>query len=178
MIIETITPDAFASLYDAGVTVIDVRTPAEFRGKHVRGAQLLPLDQINLPRFKALLTSCNHVDDQPVYVVCHTSRRAAMAAEKLQAEGCSNLIVVEGGTEALSKTSVPIERQAKASMSLERQVRVAAGFLVLIGVIVGYWGSSLGFALAGLVGLGQIYAGLTNRCGMALMLGRAPWNRA
>jgi hypothetical protein len=62
-------------------------------------------------------------------------------------------------------------------MSLERQVRIGAGSLVLFGVVLGALSSPLWFALSGFVGCGLIYAGITDRCGMAMVLARMPWNR-
>lgn len=63
-------------------------------------------------------------------------------------------------------------------MSLERQVRIAAGALASVGgalaVAVSPW-----FALVpAFVGAGLVYAGITDRCGMAMLLGKLPYNRA
>ncbi len=63
-------------------------------------------------------------------------------------------------------------------MSLERQVRIAAGFLVLTGVLLGVFLSPAAYALSGFVGAGLMFAGITDTCAMGMLLSRMPWNRA
>ena len=62
-------------------------------------------------------------------------------------------------------------------IELQRQVQIAAGSLALLGVILGATVSPLFYALAGLVGAGLTFAGLTGTCGMARLLQLMPWNR-
>jgi rhodanese-related sulfurtransferase len=99
-----------------------------------------------------------------------------MACDKFQAAGFTNAVNVEGGTEACIEANVPVVRGKKA-MSLERQVRIAAGFLVLLGVILG-WQIHEGFlALSAFVGAGLMFAGITDTCGMGMLLAKMPWNQ-
>jgi hypothetical protein len=62
-------------------------------------------------------------------------------------------------------------------MSLERQVRIAAGTLVLTGVALGWFVHPYLYGLSAFVGAGLIVAGITDTCGMGLMLAKMPWNR-
>jgi hypothetical protein len=62
-------------------------------------------------------------------------------------------------------------------MSLERQVRIAAGSLVLLGVALGAFVSQWLYGLSAFVGAGLVFAGLTDTCGMGMLLARMPWNR-
>lgn len=62
-------------------------------------------------------------------------------------------------------------------ISLERQVRIAAGALVLIGLALAWAIHPYFLALAAFVGAGQVFAGLTDFCGMAILLSKMPWNR-
>ena len=90
--------------------------------------------------------------------------------------GVENLFSVEGGTLAWEKAGLPVVR-GREVISLERQVRIAAGLLVVLGVMLG-WLVHPGFlALSAFVGAGLVFAGLTDTCGMGLMLAKMPWNR-
>ena len=57
-----------------------------------------------------------------------------MVCEKFVREGYQNVINVEGGTDAWAQSQLPVARGKKA-ISLERQVRIAAGSLVLLGAL-------------------------------------------
>ena len=83
---------------------------------------------------------------------------------------------VEGGTLALAEQGLPVVR-GKKTISLERQVRIAAGSLVFIGSILGGLVNPLWFLLSGFVGAGLVFAGITDTCGMAMLLAKMPWNQ-
>ena len=57
-------------------------------------------------------------------------------------------------------------------------MQIAAGGLVLLGTGLGARVSPGGFGLAGFVGAGLVFAGVSGTCGMAQLLRRMPWNRA
>jgi rhodanese-related sulfurtransferase len=100
-----------------------------------------------------------------------------MAATRLRAAGVA-CVVVDGGTDACVRAGLPVERDAgAATWSLERQVRLIAGLLVLTGVALGAFVHPAGYGLAAFVGAGLTFAGATDICGMAFVLGRCPWNR-
>jgi Protein of unknown function (DUF2892) len=83
---------------------------------------------------------------------------------------------VEGGTQACLDLGLPIAR-GKNSISLERQVRIAAGSLVVLGVTLGWFVHPVFFGLAAFVGAGLVFAGVTDTCGMGMLLARMPWNQ-
>jgi hypothetical protein len=100
------------------------------------------------------------------------------------AAGLKDVISVEGGTAACEAAGIPVVRGRKA-MSLERQVRIAAGGLVAIGAALAAFGpeapvnwQAIGAGLAGFVGCGLVFAGITDTCGMAMLIARMPWNQA
>ena len=93
-----------------------------------------------------------------------------------QKKGFSNVVSVEGGTKACEKTDLPLVRGKKA-ISLERQVRIVAGSLVLIGVILGWQVHPAFYGLSAFIGGGLLFAGLSDTCGMGMMLARMPWNK-
>lgn len=100
-----------------------------------------------------------------------------MAAETLQNAGYLDLHVIEGGLMACKACGVHTELSPQSVISLERQVRIAAGGLVLLGFILGIFVNPLFHFLSWFVGVGLIFAGVTDKCTMALLLSYAPWNR-
>jgi rhodanese-related sulfurtransferase len=172
--IASIPPARLAELAQQHpVDLIDVRTPAEFREVHAPMARNVPLDSLD-PH--AVMSQRNGTASQPLYVICRTGNRAAKACEKFLAAGYTNVVNVEGGTEAWQAAGLPVVR-GKKTISLERQVRIAAGFLVLLGAVLALVVHPWFAALAGLVGAGLMFAGITDTCGMAMLLARMPWNR-
>lgn len=174
MDITTISPARLHELNqaDGPVELIDVRTPVEFREVHVGFARNLPLDQLD----PAKVAANRKQSDKPLYVICRSGNRGRQACEKLQSAGYSNVVNVDGGTLAWDQAGLPVVRGKKA-ISLERQVRIAAGSLVLIGSALAAFDSPYGIGLAAFVGAGLVFAGITDTCGMGLMLARMPWNR-
>ena len=169
MSVSSITSSRLAELAKSGpVQLIDVRTPAEFEEVHVAFARNVPLDRLN-PQGLGVDAAA------PLYVVCRTGSRGEKACERLRGSGFANVINIEGGTLACVEAGLPVVRGRKA-MSLERQVRIAAGSLVLLGVGLGFVHPAF-FGLAGFVGAGLVFAGLTDTCGMGMLLARMPWNR-
>jgi len=149
---------------------IDVRTPVEFAEVHVPQAQNIPLDELKP-------SSLQLRKDQPVYLLCRSGQRATKAAEKFSREGFSQPIIVEGGTLAWIEANLPVTRNSVKIISLERQVRIVAGSLVLIGVLLGWFVHRGFFGLSAFVGAGLVFAGITDFCGMGLLLAKLPWNK-
>ncbi|MDR3458546.1 MAG: rhodanese-like domain-containing protein [Verrucomicrobiae bacterium] len=150
--------------------VIDVRTPVEFAEVHVPSAQSVPLDELK-PDALAL------PKDQPVYLLCRSGQRATKAAEKLAQAGFAQPVVVTGGTLAWIGANLPVTRGAAKVISLERQVRIAAGAIVFTGVLLARFVDPRFIWLSGFVGAGLMFAGITDYCGMGLLLAKMPWNK-
>jgi rhodanese-related sulfurtransferase len=150
--------------------LIDVRSASEFGAGHVPGAVNIPMEQIE--GRLADLTA-----EGPIVLVCQGGTRAALVADML--EPClKDVAVLEGGTAAWIREGLPVVASVKTRWSLERQVRLGAGLLVLAGVILGGIVSAKWTILSGFAGLGLVFAGLTDLCPMAVLLGKMPWNRA
>jgi rhodanese-related sulfurtransferase len=173
---KTIAPQQLQTLLatEATLPVIDVRTPAEYAQVHVAEARNIPLD-ILAPR--ALFESGSLPPGQPVYLLCQSGGRATRAAEQFAREGFDTAVVVEGGTQAWAAAGLPVERGAAKTISLERQVRIGAGSLVVLGVLLSWFVHPYLIGLSAFVGAGLVFAGLTDWCGMGLLLAKAPWNR-
>lgn len=172
---QTISPQQLESLRRAGTALelIDVRTPAEFQEVHLEFARNMPLDRLDPQRMQAERKGGT---DQPLYVICRSGSRGRQACEKLMAAGMANVVNVEGGTQACEAAGLPVVR-GKKTISLERQVRIAAGTLVVIGAALGVWVHPYWIGLSAFVGAGLIFTGITDTCGMAMLLARMPWNQ-
>ena len=173
--IATISPNQLAELRRQGSTIelIDVRTPVEFREVHVEFARNLPLDCLDPAAVARTRGGSNGL---PLYVICNSGSRANLACEKLAAAGLADVVNVEGGTAAWDAAGLPVIRGKKA-MSLERQVRIAAGSLVLAGVILSLFVHPYLIGLSAFVGAGLVFAGITDTCGMGMLLSRMPSNQ-
>lgn len=159
------------NILQQGHKVIDVRSPREFRAEHVVGAELRPITEFDAAAF---CRECG--TDTPVYILCQSGGRASAAAKQLETAGHSEAYLIEGGTNAAKAAGVDI-RKGESGMSIERQVRIAAGALVVIGALLGLLVHSGFFAIPIFVGSGLVFAGITDTCGMGMMLARMPWNR-
>jgi rhodanese-related sulfurtransferase len=174
MSVTTISPKQLHDALQAGepIELIDVRTPVEFREVHVSYARNVPLDRLDA----APIAAGRNASSQPLYVICRSGSRGKQACEKLLSAGYTNVVNVEGGTQAWDQAGLPVVRGQQA-MSLERQVRIAAGILVVLGSALGAFVSPYGIALAAFVGAGLVFAGITDTCGMGMLLARMPWNK-
>lgn len=169
----TVSVERLAELDEqGGVDLIDVRAPVEFREVHSAIARNVPLDSLNPD---AVMKERNGMAQAPLYVICRSGNRSTKACEQFVAAGHTNVVNVEGGTQAWDEAGLPVVRGKKA-ISLERQVRIVAGFLVLLGVVLSYFHPYF-IALSAFVGAGLMFAGITDTCGMGMMLARMPWNR-
>jgi rhodanese-related sulfurtransferase len=153
------------------IHIYDVRTGLEYRAAHPSIAQHLPLSRLNK---KVLQEICS--GHEQVYFLCASGQRSVMACDRARKAGFSNVSAIEGGLGAWQQAGLPITRGAPG-LSLERQVRIAAGFLVLLGIGLGFGVHPGWLGLSAFVGAGLVLAGITDRCGMALLLGHLPWNR-
>ena len=174
MTVTTISPQQLAELCKTGkIELIDVRTPVEFRELHTTVARNVPLDRLDPV---AVAQARNGSKDEPLYLICRSGSRGRQACEKFLAAGFTNVVNVEGGTLACVEAGLPVVRGKKA-ISLERQVRIAAGSLVLLGVLLGWLVHPAFLGLSAFIGAGLVFAGITDTCGMGMMLARMPWNQ-
>lgn len=166
-------PTKINAAVEAGepIALIDVRTPAEFREAHIPRSQLMTLDRIDAAAVKSAVP-----EGGKGILICRSGKRAADAYQKLTASGCGHLEVLDGGVTAWENAGLPLNR-GEPAISLERQVRIAAGLLVLCGVILGSTVHPGFYGLSAFVGAGLVFAGITDWCGMGLLLAKMPWNQ-
>lgn len=176
MSIAVIKPQAVTELSRNGQKIepIDVRTPVEFREVHVEFARNIPLDQLDPAAF---MQARNGAANEPLYVICRSGSRGQQASEKVLKAGFSNVANTEGGTLACVEAGLPVVRGKKA-ISLERQVRIAAGFIVLAGAVAAMvTGNVYLNAIPAFVGTGLIFAGITDTCAMGMFIAKMSWNQ-
>ncbi len=148
-----------------------MRTPAEFEEKHIAGSVLRPLGGLEVEDISRLAAG-----KDACVLICRSGGRASQAAERLKSAGIPSLRVLEGGVQAWESIGLPLNR-GRRTMSLERQVRIAAGSLVLVGAALGFFVHPAWIALSAFVGAGLVFAGLTDTCGLAMLIARMPWNQ-
>lgn len=160
----------------ADMCILDVRTAAEVKASALPNCLHIPLHELTPARLQHEIEKSGKNSAQ-IYLLCQGGKRAEMAADQLTGGIDSELVIIEGGMNAVRDAQIPLQQTGKAVMSLERQVRIAAGFLVLIGAILGFLVSSGFFVLSGFVGAGLMFAGITDTCMMGMLIARMPWNR-
>jgi len=148
--------------------LIDVRSPSEFASGHIPGAINVPMDQIE--------SRLADLSAGPTVLICQMGKRARMTATLL--EPCGRQVsVLEGGTTAWIQAGLPVVTNIKTRWSLERQVRLGAGLIVLTGATLAFTVDLRWLFLSAFAGLGLTLAGLTDLCPMAEILARMPWNK-
>ncbi|KAF1370384.1 MAG: rhodanese family protein [Yokenella regensburgei] len=172
MSVETITAREAEARLRAGTRLVDMREADEYAREHIAEAQLLPLSAIEQG------ARLNLSADDSVIFHCQSGKRSSGNAVKLLgAAAPGKVYLLEGGIDAWKQAGLPVIKDASQPLPLMRQVQIAAGVLILCGVLLGYTLSSAFFLLSAFVGAGLTLAGVTGFCGMARLLAVMPWNR-
>jgi rhodanese-related sulfurtransferase len=153
-----------------GTLVVDVRTPGEFETVHIDGAVNLPLDQVDAHLQRVVQDAGGRM-----ILICQSGSRATQAQHKLAGAGLADVSVLTGGMGAWTAEGAPV-RRGRSRWSLERQIRLVAGSVVLLAVVAGLWLPAV-LVVAGLMGAGLAVAALTNTCVMGMLLSRLPYNQ-
>jgi rhodanese-related sulfurtransferase len=167
MTCATISADEAKRRIDGGAVLVDVREADEFAREHVPGAVNCPVSKLDAFRAPA----------GPVVFHCRSGARTAAQAGRLAAAAHGEAFILDGGLDAWKRAGLPVARDRRQPIELMRQVQIAAGSLVLAGVILGALVHPGFYGLAGFVGAGLVFAGVTGTCAMANLLRLAPWNR-
>ena len=152
-------------------TLIDVRTPVEFEAGHIPGAVNVPLDELK----GSLDELCVALQDHDVVLVCRSGQRAGQAQEALHRVGLGSSRVLSGGIVDWEAAGGDVNRGRQA-WELERQVRLAAGSLVVTGIAASTLAPRAKW-LSAFVGSGLVVAAVTNTCAMGMALAKMPWNQ-
>lgn len=152
------------------ITILDVRSASELSEARVENAVHIPLNELS-----SRISELKNIDSE-IATLCKTGNRATIAAQALLQAGFSNVSLIDGGITALEKSGYPLIK-SKIKLPLERQVRLVAGSIVFIFSMLALLINPL-FAIGSLfIGGGLIFAGITNKCGMASLLLKLPYNK-
>ncbi|MEO1199120.1 MAG: rhodanese family protein [Pseudomonadota bacterium] len=170
MMPETISPTDAKTLIAQGALLVDVREADEHARSNIPGARLIPLSEIagGTPDLG---------DAQTVVFHCRSGGRTMAASDHLTGRDGVKTYIMDGGLEAWRKAGLPVTVNKNQPIEVMRQVQIAAGGLVLAGVVGGATVHPAFYGLAGFVGAGLAFAGVTGFCGMARLLQQMPWNR-
>lgn len=167
MSLQTIDAAGAKRLIDQGAMLVDIRETDEHARERVPGARNVPLSRLGtLP-----------TGSKAVVFHCRSGARTSANAARLAAAADCQAYVLEGGIDAWKKAGLPVAADRSQPIEIMRQVQIAAGSLVLLGVVLGLWVSPAFLGLSAFVGAGLMFAGASGWCGMAKLLGVMPWNR-
>jgi hypothetical protein len=139
---------------------------------HIRGSYNVPLPLLS-----------EHTDElaqrlgSRVVLVCQSGVRAEQARQRLGEAGIGTAFVLTGGVPGFAAAGGDVVR-GRARWDLERQVRLVAGSLVVLGLAGGRFVSPKVRMLAGAIGAGLTFSAATNTCAMGTALSAMPWTRA
>lgn len=148
--------------------VIDVRTPAEYHARRIANVINRPLDQ--LEKYVTELQGYKQI-----YIHCQSGNRSQKACDKLTALGIRQHVNVLGGISAWEQAGLPTVK-TQGTLPIIQQVMIAAGALILLGVLLSALLHVSWIGLSGAVGAGLLYAGVSGQCFMAMLLAKMPWN--
>lgn len=169
MTIQTIDAGEARRLMELkGARLVDIREPMEHARESIPGAELVPLSQMPSSALRG----------SPVVIFhCQGGNRTAANADKLAACGAPEVYVLKGGLAGWKEAGLPTSLDRSKPIEMQRQVQIAAGSLVLLGLVLAVAISPWFAALSAFVGAGLVFAGVSGWCGMAKVLAIMPWNR-
>jgi len=170
MSLRSVSPQQAKRLIDNGAVLIDIREPDEHAREHIPQAQLRPVSSLQSGKLETASAS-------QVVFHCKSGNRTMSHAARLAAAAQCEAYILEGGLEAWKRAGLPVKADSSQPLELMRQVQIAAGSAVVLGVALGALVSPWFYLLPGFVGTGLVFAGATGFCGLARLLQAMPWNR-
>jgi rhodanese-related sulfurtransferase len=173
MPIPTITALQASEKMASGAICIDIRESCEFQREHIDGAICVPFEQLianglsDVQKNRGVIFSC-----KSGWRTKNASKQLAELAEN----GAVEIYLLDNGLNGWKSAGFTVIKQ-KTVLPIMRQVQIAAGSLVLLGMLLGSAVNPLFYLLSTFVGAGLVFAGITGFCGMAVLLGKMPWNK-
>ena len=170
---SVITPEKALKMAKDWALLVDVRTPAEYRSIHAEGTLCFPLDKLqkNAEEITPVIK-----DHKQILLICKSGGRTKIAYDILAKQFDQKFFIVEGGTDAWAEKGLPLIK-GKDTISIERQVRICAGAIILISCLLALTVTKWFLIIPIIVGAGLINAGITDWCSMGLFLAKMPWNK-
>jgi glyoxylase-like metal-dependent hydrolase (beta-lactamase superfamily II) len=163
--------EAFSTVgKDPNVKLLDVRSAMEFSQTHIKDSVNVPIDMLSAKAGDLGKSG------QKFIVLCRTGNRSPMAADMLMQSGLHGIQVMRGGMTQWQKEGLPVIK-GEGGLSLERQVRIIAGSLVLAGILLSWFVSTAFIFISLFVSCGLIFAGITDNCMMGMLLMKLPYNK-
>jgi rhodanese-related sulfurtransferase len=157
-------------LDDEKAVLIDIREPDEYAREHIPGSRLVPLSAFDPADF-------SHDEGKVGVFHCASGTRTRQAAGEILATGFSEVYCLDGGLQGWKKAGLEVSFNRKAPISIQRQVQLTAGGMVVLGVVLAALLSPWFALLSAFVGAGLMFAGATGTCALASLLGMMPWNK-
>ncbi len=174
MNLPIITPgEARRRLDDGSAILVDIREPMEHAREAIPDAFLRPVSTFD-PRS---LTGIGGKNAPVIIFHCQSGKRTADNAERLRDCGVPQVYILQGGLSGWKAAGFPTRIDRTKPIEMQRQVQIAAGLLILTGLLLAWLVSPLFLGLSAFVGAGLVFAGISGWCGMARVLGMMPWNR-
>jgi rhodanese-related sulfurtransferase len=170
MPLQNISPEKARKMIDQGAMLVDIRDPDEYAREHIAAARSLPVS--DLPDQIGAGSPAGQI-----IFHCRSGGRTNTHAARLARAANCEAFILEGGLDAWKKAGLPVERDRSQPLEMMRQVQLAAGGMVVLGVVLGASATPWFYLLSGFVGAGLMFAGATGTCGLAMLLQRMPWNR-
>lgn len=152
------------------VILIDVREPSEYAAERIDGAKLVPLSRFDINQIP-------FGDDKDIVLQCQTGNRSGQAAQQLLNSGIETVTHLEGGLNAWKQRGYPVRVNRNAPISINRQVQIIIGSIIVITTILGAFVSPLFLVVSGLAGAGLVFSGVSNTCPLANLLAKLPYNQ-
>jgi rhodanese-related sulfurtransferase len=148
--------------------LIDVREPVEYAREHILGAQSLPLSAFDVSRLP---------HDRRIVLCCQSGARSTRALSQLEAAGFHDVAHLDGGLGAWKSAGFTTSIDVTQPISIMRQVQITAGSLILLGTVLAWLVSPWFILLAGGIGAGLVFSGVTDTCMMSKALEILPYNQ-
>ncbi len=169
MSMKTISPEKARALLNQGAALVDIRATDEHARERIAQAKHIPLESVDP-------NALRNLNAQTIIFHCRSGNRTQAHAATLASCSPCEAYILEGGLDAWKKAGLPVEKDASQPLELSRQVQIAAGTFVLLGVILGTWVSAWFYLLSAFIGGGLVFAGVTGTCALARVLLKMPWN--
>lgn len=153
------------------LVIVDVRSAAEYQRQTIAKSINLPLDELDVSRWRKLVTE----DNKSICLVCQTGVRSKKAFDVVKGWASGDIYSLLGGINNISKELLGSKQSSV--LPLTQQVFIAVGILVLTGVVLGFSVNPDFYLINGLVGAGLVLTGITGFCGIAKVLLWMPWNK-
>lgn len=189
------------------VIIVDVREPDEYNSEHIKGSKLVPLATVGkktlpkVPKGKKLVFQCRL--GKRSHQACEMVAKELPKLTMYNLEGGIDAWKAAGfdvikGKETKNEVKQEIKKEInkdtkemacdpktmlkhccdwKCSMSIDNQIRVIVGAMVVLGILLGYTLSEVFFFVTGVLGALFMFSGITGYCWLRGKLSCMSWNK-